>query len=63
MNGYEVARRLRNDDGLARPRLVALTGHAREEDRQRCREAGFDQHMTKPVEAEPLKALIASLPA
>jgi len=63
MDGYEVARQVRGQEGLSQPRLVALTAHAREEDRRRCREAGFDQHMAKPVEAEPLKALIASIPA
>ena len=61
MSGFEVARQLRGQTGLCQPLLVALTGHVREEDRLRCREAGFDRHMAKPVEPGPLKALIASL--
>ena len=57
-DGYEVARCLR-----ARPRgrdvvLYALTGWAQEEDRQRAFEAGFDEHLTKPVDMETLRRLI-----
>ena len=58
MDGYEVARRLR---GLPRGRnvlLIAVTGYGQEEDRRRSREAGFDFHLTKPVELDALKTLI-----
>jgi PAS domain S-box-containing protein len=58
MDGYEVARRLR---GLPRGRdvlLIAVTGYGQEEDRRRSREAGFDFHLTKPVELDALKELI-----
>jgi signal transduction histidine kinase len=41
------------------PLLVALTGYGQEEDRRRSREAGFDIHLTKPVDPECLRALIA----
>jgi CheY-like chemotaxis protein len=54
MDGYEVARRLRgpHDEG---PRVVALTGYGREEDRRRSRDAGFTDHLVKPVDPEDLR--------
>jgi CheY-like chemotaxis protein len=60
MDGYEVARRLR---ASANPRilLIALTGYGQSEDQRRALEAGFDVHLTKPVEAERLEAAIAAL--
>jgi signal transduction histidine kinase len=57
-NGYEVASELR----VRRRRdllLVALSGHAREEDRARSLAAGFDHHMTKPANMELLRRLLA----
>jgi PAS domain S-box-containing protein len=59
MNGYEVARRIRLDrgDGVA---LIALTGWGQDEDRRRSHEAGFDHHLTKPVEIEALQQVIAA---
>jgi CheY-like chemotaxis protein len=50
MDGYEVARRVRQDPALAGVLLVALTGWGQEEDRRRTTEAGFDVHLVKPVE-------------
>jgi len=41
------------------PLLVALTGYGQEEDRRRSREAGFDEHLTKPVDPEALRGLLA----
>lgn len=59
MDGYEVARRLRQDPGLhPQPLLVALTGHSQEEDRQRAHAAGFDRHLVKPVEMDQLTATL-----
>jgi CheY-like chemotaxis protein len=58
MNGYEVAQRLRDQPGLEKPLLVALTGHGHEEDRCRSREAGFDHHLVKPVDPEELHDLL-----
>src|SRR5947209_9435729 len=49
MDGWEVARRLRGQDDLRPLLLVALTGYAGEQDRARCREAGFDVHLAKPA--------------
>jgi signal transduction histidine kinase/CheY-like chemotaxis protein len=59
MDGYEVARRLRALQCPARPLLIALTGHAREEDRRRSQDAGFDRHLVKPVDPEILEVLLA----
>jgi two-component system CheB/CheR fusion protein len=59
MDGYEVARRLRQEPGLERALLVALTGYGQESDRRRSREAGIDYHLVKPVEPEELRALLA----
>jgi signal transduction histidine kinase len=61
MDGYEVARRLRGVQGGTSIGLVALTGFARPEDRQRTLEAGFDAHLVKPVSAERLRQVIAEL--
>jgi CheY-like chemotaxis protein len=59
MNGYEVARQIRQQrwgEGMA---LIALTGWGQEEDKRRALEAGFDHHLTKPVEAAALEKLLA----
>ena len=50
MDGYEVARRLRAQNGRHRMRLVAVTGYGQPSDRRRAHAAGFDEHMVKPVE-------------
>jgi signal transduction histidine kinase/FixJ family two-component response regulator len=60
MSGYEVARRLRGQLRLDQTTLVAVTGYGQEEDRRRSQEAGFDRHLTKPVDADSLQALLAS---
>jgi CheY-like chemotaxis protein len=61
LDGYEVARRLRRRTGGSDAVLVALTGYGQESDRHKAREAGFDHHLTKPVEPEALQDLLASL--
>jgi CheY-like chemotaxis protein len=58
MDGYAVARELRARYPGARLQLLALTGYGRDEDRARSREAGFDGHLTKPVEFERLLELL-----
>jgi CheY-like chemotaxis protein len=60
MNGYEVARRLRQDPEQGHLLLVAITGYAEDEARRRSREAGFDYHLVKPVDPEAILALLAS---
>ncbi|MGH8535582.1 MAG: chemotaxis protein CheB [Gammaproteobacteria bacterium] len=61
MDGYEVARRFRQQSGLEGIALAALTGWGQEEDRLRARTAGFDQHFVKPIDVEVLRAWLASL--
>ena len=61
MNGYEVARRLRETPGMERGILVALTGWGTREDRDRSSEAGFDHHLTKPADMAAVETLLASL--
>lgn len=63
MDGYEVARRLRQLPQIRQARLVALTGYGQPADRQRGREAGFDEHLLKPVDPALLAELIARAPA
>jgi len=49
-DGYEVARRMRTDGLLDGVRLIAISGYGQPDDLLRAREAGFDQHMTKPID-------------
>jgi CheY-like chemotaxis protein len=59
MNGYEAARRIRQQPWGKDIVLIALTGRGQEEDKRRALEAGFDHHLTKPVHAEALGRLLA----
>jgi CheY-like chemotaxis protein len=61
MDGYEVARRIRSEPDIAHIKLAALTGWGQEEDRRRTAEAGFDCHLTKPLDARTLDAVLAQL--
>jgi signal transduction histidine kinase len=63
MDGYEIARVIRAEDWLRSTRLIALSGYAQPEDRQRAAEAGFDQHIAKPAAMEVLLATIAQRPS
>jgi signal transduction histidine kinase len=56
-DGYEVARRMRTELGL-KSTLVALTGYGEARHRRLSREAGFDQHVTKPVDIRKLETLL-----
>jgi two-component system CheB/CheR fusion protein len=58
MNGYEVARRLREQPGLDKALLIAITGYGSEADVSSAREAGFDHHLVKPVEVDEVLALL-----
>ena len=60
MDGFEVARAMRKMPGMDQVRLVALTGYGREEDRQRSREAGFDEHFVKPADLQVLMGFLAA---
>jgi two-component system, sensor histidine kinase len=57
-NGYEIARLLRADPAFADTLFVALTGFGSTEDRRRAKEAGFDHHLTKPIDFESLKSIL-----
>lgn len=61
MDGYEVAQQLRELPGLKDIRLVAVTGYGHAEDRLRSREAGFDDHLVKPVEFAVLERTLAGI--
>ena len=58
MNGYDAARRIRSEPWGADVVLVALTGWAEDEDKRRAAEAGFDQHLTKPVDPPMLRQIL-----
>ena len=59
LDGYAVARRLRADPTLKNAYLIALTGYGQEQDQRRTREAGFDLHLTKPVDHTALEMALA----
>ena len=58
MDGNELARRLRALPGMADALLVAVTGYGRPQDREASLAAGFDQHLVKPVDIQPLLDLL-----
>lgn len=58
LNGYEVARRLRQDVRFMNVTLVALTGYGQPEDIERSRAAGFDHHLVKPIDITQLEKLL-----
>ncbi len=58
MDGYEVARRLRQEPGMTDASLVAVTGYGQEEDRERTCAAGFDEHLVKPVDLDALRRVL-----
>ena len=60
LDGYETARRLRAVKKELPFRIIALTGWGQESDRQKTREAGFDLHLTKPVELEDLVQAVSN---
>lgn len=60
MSGYEVARRIRSLPGGDRVRLVALTGWGTEADKQKAEEAGFSEHLTKPVDLVHVERILGS---
>lgn len=62
VDGYEVARAMRADDALRGTYLVALSGYARPEDRERSTQAGFDWHLAKPPSTDALERVIAERP-
>ncbi|HZL20011.1 MAG TPA: ATP-binding protein [Polyangia bacterium] len=63
MDGYELARRVRERRELRDVVLVALSGYGQESDRERSRQAGFVAHLVKPVDPDHLKQIIDELTA
>ena len=61
LNGYEAARKIREQPWGKNMVLVALTGWGQDEDRQKSKEAGFNGHLVKPVELAALMKLLAEL--
>ena len=61
IDGYNVVERLRKDGRLAGARFIAITGSGEAEVRQRSREAGFDEHVVKPIDFETLRKLVERL--
>ncbi len=61
MDGYEVARRMRQHPGLEKVVLAALTGWGQQEDRRRTAEAGFNHHLVKPPEPKMVESVLANL--
>ena len=61
MDGYEVARRLRAGSPPFTGKLIALTGYGQQQDVEKAMSAGFDAHLTKPVEPDELLGLIVRL--
>jgi CheY-like chemotaxis protein len=59
MSGFEVCAALRRHPATARARLIAVTGFGEAADRRRCLEAGFDHHLSKPVDPHVLESMIA----
>jgi PAS domain S-box-containing protein len=57
-DGYEIARLLRASNTVPGMRLIALTGYGQEEDRERARAAGFDEHLLKPANMDALRQLL-----
>jgi signal transduction histidine kinase/CheY-like chemotaxis protein len=61
LNGFEVAKQLRQQPALQNAMLVAMTGYGRESDRQRSREAGFDHHLVKPGDFGKVLQILATV--
>jgi two-component system CheB/CheR fusion protein len=60
LDGFEVARRARGEPGTANCLLVAVSGYGREQDKAEAQRAGFDHHLTKPMDPEAIAALLAT---
>ena len=61
MTGYELARKLRAHPGIARARIIALTGYGRAGDAEHAQQAGFDGYLVKPVDADQLRLCIDAM--
>jgi PAS domain S-box-containing protein len=60
MSGYDVARNIRNSDWGSGITLIAVTGWGQDDDKRKAEEAGFDHHLTKPIDPDALEKLMAA---
>lgn len=60
LDGYHIARLIRQTPELSKVRLIAITGYGQQQDRERSREAGFDEHLIKPVQFDSLVKTLAA---
>jgi two-component system CheB/CheR fusion protein len=58
MDGYGVARKLRDNPATAKARLIAVTAYGQDGDRRRSQEAGFEHHLVKPVDLNALRRVL-----
>jgi signal transduction histidine kinase len=61
LDGYSVARQLRQEQGLDKMFLIAVSGYGQEEDQERAKSAGFDAYLVKPISLKDLENLLAEL--
>ena len=61
IDGYQLATKLRAENRYASALLVAVTGWGTEEDKRRTRDAGFDMHLTKPVNLDDVVKILATV--
>lgn len=61
MDGYEVAKKMRQEPALANAVLVAMTGYGQESDRQRSLQAGFDHHLVKPADFGKVQQILTTV--
>jgi CheY-like chemotaxis protein len=61
MTGYELAQRLRQTEETKQIRLVAMTGYGQAADREKALNAGFDEHMVKPVDINRLRSFFSEI--
>lgn len=60
LDGYQIARLIRQIPELAHVRLIAVTGYGQQQDRERSLDAGFDHHLVKPIQFDSLMAILGS---
>jgi CheY-like chemotaxis protein len=61
MDGYELARSIRSMEQFANMPLIAVTGYGQESDRVRVKEAGFNEHLVKPIDAVRIGQIIETM--
>ena len=61
VDGLQVARRIRQEPGLRNVLLIALTGYGQDADRQATKDAGFDHHLSKPVDFKTIESILANV--